>query len=467
MIISFTCSGDVLGNALDFMLKDADFECNVNNQWERCTRTKACNEGYEYQIIFSDSHDYSWINDFRLDCHDKYRIYLFKVLFLVGALLSSIFGSSSSDYFGRVRIVKITMILRSLIILFPLIFPHKFLIMIALPLLGFFSGFHTSVSYILISEYVSRFEKDKYQTFMLICGSVLSTLTAIYFYIYQNWRIYFLINLIYGIAFCFFSHRLLESPRYLVSKQKFSEAREILKKIALINLGKEKQLKFEKEVKLAQNDQKKIASIYLEKLTSNDDTTPVSSLFSSSKYKYFTVALPFWFLATSLISSTIYFEQVHSDWNIYLKETILNATKIISQIISLFMMIYLGKKHSMILSFTLSIFSTMIIFFTSKEESIAEIIILIQQFAYSSLINIIYTYANELYSTDLRGRALAFCIFAEKLGKFAGPVMEDLDKTILMISSILSLVSCLFLIPIENEYINHSLVDHSEDENED
>jgi hypothetical protein len=109
----------------------------------------------------------------------------------------------------------------------------------------------------------------------------------------------------------------------------------------------------------------------------------------------------------------------------------------------------------------------MIIFFTSKEESIAEIIILIQQFAYSSLINIIYTYANELYSTDLRGRALAFCIFAEKLGKFAGPVMEDLDKTILMISSILSLVSCLFLIPIENEYINHSLVDHSEDENED
>jgi putative MFS transporter len=439
------------------MLKDGDFECYVNNQWEKCSRKKACNEGYEYQIIFSDSHDYSWINDFKLDCHDKYHIYLFKVLFLVGALLSSIFGSSSSDYFGRIRIIKITMFLRSLIILFPLIFPHELLIMISLPLLGFFSGFHTSVSYILISEYVSRFEKDKYQTFMFISGSVLSTITAVYFYIYQNWRIYFLINLLYGIAFCIFSHRLLESPRYLVSKQKFTEAREIFKKIALINIGKEKHLKFEKEVILAQNDQ----------LTSSDDTTPISSLFSSSKNKYYTVAFPFWFLATSLISSTIYFEHINSNWDIYFKETVLNASKIVSQIISLYMMIYLGKKHSMILCFTLSIFSTMTIFFTSKEESIAEVIIIIQQFAYSSLITIIYTYANELYSTDLRGRAMAICIFAEKIGKFAGPVMEDMDRTIFMISSILSLVSCLFLIPIENEYINHSLVDHSEDENED
>lgn len=468
LLISFTCSGATFINCFVFFLKDLQFECFIDNSWESCNRDTACAEGMNYRFEYSPNPNFSWINDFKLDCTNSYTIYLFQVLFIVSTMISSLFASWISDFVGRIKLVNISMIGRTILLLIPLIFPYQVITMFSLILLGAIGAFHTNVSYILISEYVSRFEKDRYQTFLFAGGSFLSVLAALYFFLYQNWRIFFMLNLLYGVIFCIFSFKLLESPRFLVSKYKFDQAREVLRKIANIN-GTKRNLnfKFEKEDKLAQNDRKKIASIYLDKNSALDTTIPSRSLFISKKFKYYSIALPMLFLTSSLNHSGLDYHLKFYSGNMYLLVALLYVAETITLIISYFLMHYLGKKYSLFVMLVVSMVSQMSFFFSDRED-IHSVVVLtfLTMLGYAGSVNIVYSYANEYYPTDLRGRAMAICIFADKLGRFAGPFLSNFEEYILVVSASFSLISFFFLCPFENNFTNTYLVDNSEDVNQ-
>ena len=73
-----------------------------------------------------------------------------------------------------------------------------------------------------------------------------------------------------------------------------------------------------------------------------------------------------------------------------------------------------------------------------------------------------YSFANDYYSTDLKGRAIAFCLFAENIGKFFGFIIQN-ENYILVLSASLSLISFLLLIPVENNLVNSILIDNNEE----
>ena len=159
LTLCYTCTGAFITNSFVFFEKDPPLECYKSNNWELCKRKEACSNKYNYRINYLEANNYSWTNDFKMDCDENYYIGLFATVFFVGSMVSSIFASSISDYIGRAKLIKISMLIRSLVILIPILFPYKYVVLTTLFFLGLLNSLHSTIPYILISEYVSRFEK--------------------------------------------------------------------------------------------------------------------------------------------------------------------------------------------------------------------------------------------------------------------------------------------------------------------
>ena len=466
LVICFTCSVNCIFNSYVFLLKDINFRCKINNEWSSCNRTLACQQiENDKEPVFSDVKYISFINDFHLGCKENYTINLFWMVYIIGNIIGSLFATWSSDFMGRIKIIKISMILRNIVLILTIALLYEVILIISMLLLGILSSFHTNVSFILISEYVSRFEKDKYQTLMFVFGSTLSAFCGLYFLLFQNWQIFFLLNLLFSLIFCFLSYYLLESPRFLISNNKFDDAREVCKKIFIINQGiKEVNFKFEKENILAQIDRNRNSSIYLEdKVSLKNSVTPISCLFNSKKYRLSIIVFPIIFISISLNLFSTNYQRKKLNIDLYLQHIIFYLLESVFFIFSLFLINYIGKKHTLMISF---IFSSLIFFlsyFQNYDDHYTIIIILFSSIlGYSIIVNIMYSFANDYYSTDLKGRAIAFCLFAENIGKFFGFIIQN-ENYILVLSASLSLISFLLLIPVENNLVNSILIDNNEE----
>ena len=283
--------------------------------------------------------------------------------------------------------------------------------------------------------------------------------------LFQNWQIFFLLNLLFSLIFCFLSYYLLESPRFLISNNKFDDAREVCKKIFIINQGiKEVNFKFEKENILAQIDRNRNSSIYLEdKVSLKNSVTPISCLFNSKKYRLSIIVFPIIFISISLNLFSTNYQRKKLNIDLYLQHIIFYLLESVFFIFSLFLINYIGKKHTLMISF---IFSSLIFFlsyFQNYDDHYTIIIILFSSIlGYSIIVNIMYSFANDYYSTDLKGRAIAFCLFAENIGKFFGFIIQN-ENYILVLSASLSLISFLLLIPVENNLVNSILIDNNEE----
>jgi MFS family permease len=81
------------------------------------------------------------------------------------------------------------------------------------------------------------------------------------------------------------------------------------------------------------------------------------------------------------------------------------------------------------------------------------------KFGASALLNISAIYSNEVFPTDLRGRAIAICSFVGKFGGIIAPMLVELSEQTLLISAFICILSCLVLMPLENTFSNSYLVD--------
>ena len=450
LTICYTCTGAYITNSFVFFEKDPIIECFNNNEWLQCKRTEACKANKTYRFNFTDQPSYSWTNDFRMGCDKNFTIGLFGTIFFLGSMISSLFASSLSDYIGRATLIKVSMLIRNGVILLPLIYANEYLILVSLFLLGLLNSLHSTIPYILISEYVSRYEKDKYQTIMFIFESFSGLLSTLYFYLFQNWKIFLILNLMYGLIFTVYSYKILESPRYLVSKNNYDEAKIVLKAIAKVNLGRNVDIRFEKE----ENLMNKTLTI------KTNETVATSLLCRSKKLRPYLIILSFIWFSTAFAFFAIQFQIKYLDLEIYYSNFLLFTSEATSYMISNKLMYCLGKKNSMIFSFLISFISYLIFFLVEKPDPIWVIVLIFfSKFGAAAILNISSIYSNEVFPTDIRGRAIAICSFVGKFGGIIAPSIVENSQYTLIISAAVCLVSCFILIPLKNSYSNASLTE--------
>lgn len=456
LTICYTCTGAFITNSFVFLEKDPKFYCFKSDEWIECNRKEACSKNVPYKIEYLDIVNYSWTNDFRMECKENYLIGLFATMFFLGSMISSIFASSMSDYIGRSVMIKFSMILRSVVILIPIIFPNQYIVIVILFLIGLLNSLHSSIPYILISEYLSKNEKDKYQTYMFMFESFSGILATVFFFFCQNWWIFFIINFIYGLTFIVFQYKLLESPRFLVTQKRFSEARDVLKEIAKTNGKEEMIIKFTIENKEENDDDKYEVN--------SKNTVSTALLFKSKKLRIYIIVLPFIWFSTAFAFFAINFEVKYFKNEIFVSNLIIFSSEAISYFVSNKKMEILGKKNSMIVSFLISATSYFLFIFVNKENAVVIfILIFLSKYGASALLNISSIYTNEVFPTDVRGRAIGICSFFGKFGGIIAPMIVETSEYTLIISGIICIFSCIILIPLENTFSSSHLVDRIED----
>ena len=194
---------------------------------------------------------------------------------------------------------------------------------------------------------------------------------------------------------------MLESPRYLASKNKFDEARQVLNTIAKINLGKEVKIRFERENEIKQDKNKN--STDAEQKIKSEQTIATSKLFSSSKLRPYTIILPFIWFVTAFAFFAFNFEIKYLTTEIYFSNFLLFTSEGTTYFLSNKMMIYLGKKYSMIISFLISAVSYFLFYFYKEEKEIVIFnLIFCSKFGASALLNISSIYSNEVLKMKLR-----------------------------------------------------------------
>jgi len=486
LTICYTCTGAFITNSLIFMLKDPKIECyyknnsfyqdmkkrnmsikikndlsselkefnfqiyeELNNITKKsCLRKEACDKFNEnlvnYKFLYESHKYYSWVNDFKMGCEENYIIGLFSSIFFVGGLISSLISTSLSDFFGRAKLIKISMIIRSFFLLFIILFPNEKTILISMFLLGLLNSMHSNIPYILLSEYMKRENRDDYLTYMFIFESFSGILGTFFFLIIQNWILFLVFYLIYGLIFIFYSDYLYESPRYLFSKGLFVETREVLKEISQFNLGFSVNITFENELK----KDKEIINQDLKKRI--DFLSECLEIFKSTKYRLYIIVMPLiWFL-DAFAFFAIYFMIKYFDNNLYLMNIILFISEAVSYNFSNYFAKIYGKRDCMIYSFLISAISFIMFYIFSSSSIITLFLIFSVKFGAAVVLNISSIYTNECFPTSIRGRSTAICSFLGKFGGILSPIFVEMTKSTSLTSSFFCFFAAGILIPLKN-----------------
>ncbi|KRX06567.1 Major facilitator superfamily domain, general substrate transporter [Pseudocohnilembus persalinus] len=261
MIFSFLIMG------MPLLFEQPIFECldTTDNSYFFCSQTEACDlkdkledKNFDtstnppFKIVKHMSAD-SLALDFELYCEKKYLISLCGSVFFIGAALAGFIFAQMAQQKGRKKAILYSIALGGLSLFLAgfsqSIYQFIFLI--------FFSGVGLNGFETLSLVYVTEISAENFRNFS---GVILTTGWAIAQIIYScisyyitSWRYIciFMIGIPFLVTYYFSQKILLETPRFLVSKQKYQEARDVLSQISQIN----KRPRFEYKIEGEQEEQ--------------------------------------------------------------------------------------------------------------------------------------------------------------------------------------------------------------------
>jgi putative MFS transporter len=480
LTICYTCTGAFITNSFIFLEKDPPITCykyeyeqdKINNTTKiisnttfSCSRKEACSlnkdQVSEYKFNFIEDQGYSWTNDFRMQCDDNVNIGLLASLFFAGSMISSLLSPSISDFIGRAKLIKTAMVIRTVFILIPLIIRSNLFTTISLFFLGFLNSMHSTIPYILLSEYLAKDDRSKYLTYMFMFESFSGIFATLFFYFLQNWVVFFAGNLLYGLIFVILMKYLYESPKFLYANKRYREAEEILGKIAQFNKINV-QIIFEKETEQVHTN----TSLQVIEEDKNKKSISIWGILRHPRFKLYIIIIPLiWFLdAFAFFAINFMIKYLNRD--IYFMNSILFLSEAVSYFLSYYLMGFFGKRNVMIISFIISGLGFIIFYFVSTGNSLIPIIILcfLAKFGASVILNVSSIFTNDCFPTAIRGRSTAVCSFLGKFGGIIAPMIVETSTYTGLVSGLSCIMAALILIPLKNNSKNEEFTDEVENE---
>ncbi|KAK7151103.1 hypothetical protein R3I93_012137 [Phoxinus phoxinus] len=248
--------------------------------------TTGCSDGWEYDYKGRQS----FVTEFDLVCADAWYADMFQATLSVGFLVGSIAIGYMADKYGRMKSFLMTNFFIAVTGILVATSPNYIALLVFRVLFGFGVKGGWMVGYVLITELVGvdyrRTVGVTYQMFFSMGILVLPLLA----YLIPNWRwqqVVFTVPYIFFLTYYWF---IPESPRWLLSQNKRTEALEITKMIAKEN--------------------KKTLSKNIETLSCENpesvSTASFMDLFKTSKLRRYTFILSFnWFTSAVVYQGLI------------------------------------------------------------------------------------------------------------------------------------------------------------------
>ena len=257
MSILFICGfivGAIFFFSISFLELKPRYLCyNALGKTYECKPEQFCGRDIKYVVdweYYASLHN--WVEDLDLTCTPKSTIGLIGSIFFAGWAVSATFLPRLSDIHGRKKMYIISMSGLFLLYLATLFSRNLVLTIVIMFFFGGVSVGRASIGFLYLMEFIPLKQQTVVGTFLQVFNSA-TTITACFYFVYiSKYWLWFqmvgcAINLI--VVICLFY--VPESPKYLISKNRFDDARKALAAIAKINKYQGKiNFKFDREVPL-------------------------------------------------------------------------------------------------------------------------------------------------------------------------------------------------------------------------
>ncbi|XP_012934953.1 organic cation transporter protein [Aplysia californica] len=395
----------------------------------------------------------SIIEELDLVCDKKeYRTHA-NMAMMLGKLASAILQGILSDTYGR----RFTLLL-FLVVVVASTFANAFISDVT-TLIGFrfFSGLSTTSCYMNVYIIVLEFLGPRYRQRFNITAAVLwisggYVLTVIAYFI-RDFQTLTLI--LAGPTVLLLSYFFLvpESPRWLVSRGRYEEARVILQKVAKMNRKTfptvlyEKMVEEEKmrtqEIEERKKDESRVVVEFGNEQQTSESIEPSrpnsasrqENLFSLFRHKSLVIRylIVLWnWCANSMTYYGILFNTQNLSGSIYVNFSLTNAVDVVGNLGSYYFVDKAGRKKTYIFFYFVASFACLSAIFPSvygtKEESDLSILILsmVGRAGVSITFNVMYLYVAEMFPTTMRNSVLGTSSMSSRIGSTSAPYIADL-----------------------------------------
>ncbi|XP_033741882.1 organic cation transporter protein-like [Pecten maximus] len=373
-----------------------------------------CSEWVYSDSVFKET----FTSKFNIVCGEKHLTSLIKSLFFAGKLVGAIVFGNLSDALGR-RLTFNTSLMMMVALTFGMSWSSSYLVYaIIMTAIGATTQGVFPVGFVLGVELVGP-SKRKYAGIVIEYFFSLGLMfLAGISYFARHWYYINIICSAPAILFVFYWWLIPESPRWLISKQRYEEANTILQKAAKVNKVVIEKNLFEKEIESS----------------TPEPTGRVWQLFSTRVMLLRTLVILFNCSPYRCIVSMIYYglslNAGNLGGNFYLNMFLSGLVEVPANTMVLLFIDRVGRKKMYCLSMILggcACASTIfpILYGEIENQSIITALAMIGKFGATASFNTIYFYSAELYPTVVRNAGMGASSCAARIGGIVAPYIAD------------------------------------------
>ncbi|XP_038214314.1 organic cation transporter protein-like [Zerene cesonia] len=362
---------------------------------------------------FVYARDNSVVYDFDLGCQEWLRV-LAGTLNSVGTLLVLPITGYISDRFGR-RVALVISVFNLALIGLIRAFSVNYNMYLALQILQTTLGAGTfSSAYVFAAELVGpkyRVLASATSSSMFAVGQVILGGVA---WLIQPWR--YLIMALHIPCFLIISYYwiLSESIRWLLSKQRFMEARQILEKIARVN---------KKQISEKSMEGLLTPPLVTEKTIEANQRGLVSTIVKSPILLRRVCTTPIWWITTTFVYYGLSINSTSLSDTMYLNYILTCAIEIPGFYTAVFILDRIGRKPTLSGGFFFSAICNIAFVFIPADLNVLRLIVyLAGKFGISLVFTSLYLFTSELYPTEFRHTLLAFSSMIGRIGSITAPL---------------------------------------------
>ncbi|KAK6169202.1 hypothetical protein SNE40_020298 [Patella caerulea] len=390
--------------------KDGWSKCTIYNYTEDGNKTEVkCNKW----VYDKSQYDNTFMSELNLVCGKEiYRSHSNLAMF-GGKVFGAIALGMVSDLLGRKKTLMICLFIKITSGIGLAFATNIVSFLVCRFLVGFSSITCFLTAYVIGMELVGPSKRKYAGNFIMLAWATGLFLLGLLAYFIRDWKNLTLVTSVPNILFVSFWWLLPESPRWLLSKGRYKEAEEIIRKAAKVNQVDLPEKLFDKS-SLETTVDAKISQMF---------TTP--RLVAMSLIVFFN-----WFVASvTYYGLTLNVTNLSGD--IYLNFTIGNIAETIAYILCIILLDRLGRKvlHcSVMLIGGLACLGTMfpVIYGDESHLWITTALSTIGKLAISAAFASIYIFTAELFPTTLRNTALGSSSTCSQFGGMISPYVADL-----------------------------------------
>ncbi|XP_033119369.1 solute carrier family 22 member 15-like [Anneissia japonica] len=391
---------------LIFLGREPSFTCH------RRTEGPACSLQVCPRYVYGDEFT-SIVSEWDLVCDKSYKVAQLQSYLMFGFLLGNFFFGGLSDYLGR-RPAFICSLIGLAVVTNLSAFTYSYFIFSFLRIsIGFFVGGVGLVAYVSATEVIGLSQKvfagSFYQAFFSIGIMVFAFLANLI----RNWR-YLAIATSFPICLCVVIYWIVpESPRWLASQGRISEAEDILLFIANKNGNIVKKSSIELDVP--------------SKTISSTKSYGYMDLFRTPVLRKEMLIQAFCWFVCSLVYYGLTLSAGDIASNAYVSVALSGLAEIPGIFFCLWYLDKLGRKKCMYLSMISGGVACFLVIIFSQSATgefgkhLRTVFALIGKMGISASFSVVYIYSNELIPTVVRNSGLGFCCVSARMAGILAP----------------------------------------------